>query len=202
MLEKKRSNQKECSRALGVLVTNRRSGRAVDCYLLLALMAISVGVAGCGSSSGATPTPTPTPAPTPNPTPAVTTVSPNSAPAGALAFTLTVRGNSFVPASTVQWNGSARTTTFVSSTQLQSHIMAADLAAAGKVSVTVVNPTPGGGTSNAATFTIPAATIAFLSERALDGSDALNTNSIENIWVMNPDGSGAVPLSKLTTVAT
>jgi len=80
--------------------------------------------------------------------------------------------------------------------------MTADLAAPGKVSVTVLNPAPGGGTSNAATFTVPAPTIAFLSERALDGSDALNANSTENIWVMNLDGSGAVPLTKLTTAGT
>jgi len=80
--------------------------------------------------------------------------------------------------------------------------MAADLAAAGKVPVTVVNPAPGGGSSNAVTFTVPAATIAFQSSRALDGSDALNTNSIQNIWMMNPDGSGAVPLSRLTAAGT
>lgn len=40
--------------------------------------------------------------------------------------------------------------------------------------------------------------IAFLSERALDGSDAENTNSTENIWVMKADGSGAAALTKLT----
>src|SRR5260370_1403800 len=40
--------------------------------------------------------------------------------------------------------------------------------------------------------------IAFLSERALDGSDAENTNSTENIWVIKADGSGAAPLTKLT----
>jgi Tol biopolymer transport system component len=38
----------------------------------------------------------------------------------------------------------------------------------------------------------------FVSARALDGSDALNTNKTENIWVVNADGSGAAPLTKLT----
>jgi Tol biopolymer transport system component len=80
--------------------------------------------------------------------------------------------------------------------------MAADLAAAGKVPVTVLNPAPGGGSSNAVNFTVSAATIAFQSVRALDGSDALDTNGIQNIWMMNPDGSGAVPLTKLTAVGT
>ena len=180
--------------------------------LVLLAVALSAASTGCGSSSAAstrtattTPTPTPTPIPTPtptptptNPAPGITTIAPTSAPAGALAFTLTVSGSSFLPTSQVEWDGSSRTTTFVSSTQLQAHIMATDLASAGRVPVTVVNPAPGGGSSNAVTFTVPAATIAFQSLRALDGSDALNTNSVQNIWTMNPDGSGAVPLSRLT----
>src|SRR5260370_24702794 len=40
--------------------------------------------------------------------------------------------------------------------------------------------------------------IAFNSSRALDGSDAANSNVTFNIWVMNADGSGAIPLTKLT----
>ena len=54
----------------------------------------------------------------------------------------------------MRWNGSDRTTTYVNSTQLTASILAADIAAAGTASVTVFNGTPGGGTSNAQTFTI------------------------------------------------
>jgi Tol biopolymer transport system component len=79
--------------------------------------------------------------------------------------------------------------------------MAADLAAPGMVSVKVVNPAPGGGSSSTATFTVAVDTIVFESERALDGSDAINTGLISNIWVMNPDGSGATPLTQLTAVS-
>jgi Tol biopolymer transport system component len=128
----------------------------------------------------------------------VSKISPNSAPAGALAFTLTVNGSNFLSGSQVSWNGNARTTTFISSSQLQAHIMAADLTSAGKVNVTVVNPAPGGGSSGAATFTIVADTVVFQSSRALDGSDAADTNFTANIWVMNPDGTGATALTKLT----
>ena len=39
--------------------------------------------------------------------------------------------------------------------------------------------------------------IAFLSTRALDKSDALNTNNVQNIWVMNADGSGLTALTQL-----
>jgi Tol biopolymer transport system component len=42
--------------------------------------------------------------------------------------------------------------------------------------------------------------IAFDSQRALDGSAAANTNSVSNIWMMSPDGSAAVPLTKLSAV--
>ncbi len=89
-----------------------------------------------------------------NPVPAISSISPSSATAGGTAFTLTVNGSGFVTTSVVNWNGSARTTTFASSTMVTASISAADIAAAGTVSVTVVNGPPGGGTSNAKTFTI------------------------------------------------
>jgi Tol biopolymer transport system component len=44
--------------------------------------------------------------------------------------------------------------------------------------------------------------LAFISDRALDGSNAQNTNEITNIWVVNADGSGLVPLTKLTAAHT
>jgi YD repeat-containing protein len=68
-----------------------------------------------------------------------------------------VTGTNFISSSVVRWNGGDRTTTFVSGTELQAQIAAADIAAAGTASVTVVNPAPGGGASNAGTFTISAA---------------------------------------------
>ena len=85
--------------------------------------------------------------------PAISAISPNAATAGAGLITLTVFGNNFTFSSIVQWNGSPRGTTFVSSSQLTAAISAADLAAAGSVSVTVVD---GSVTSNATAFTISA----------------------------------------------
>src|SRR5438477_8366244 len=89
-----------------------------------------------------------------NPVPAISSISPTSTTAGSAQFTLTVNGTNFVATSTVKWNGSALVTTFVSSTQLTAIVPAANVAAVGTASVTVVNPAPGGGTSNAQTFTI------------------------------------------------
>ena len=88
--------------------------------------------------------------------PVLSGISPSSATAGAPAATLTVNGSNFVSSSTVNWNGAARATAFVSPTQLNATIPATDIAAAGMASVTVVNPAPGGGTSAAAAFTITA----------------------------------------------
>jgi len=93
-----------------------------------------------------------------NPVPMLTSIAPTSATVGGPAFTLTVNGLDFVSGSTVQWNGSSRTTTFGSSSQLTAAIPAGDIASVGTAQVTVVNPTPGGGTSSATTFTIQNAT--------------------------------------------
>src|SRR5438552_11091559 len=86
--------------------------------------------------------------------PTITSISPSSTIAGSGSFTLTVNGTNFVSTSTVNWNGSALATTFVSSIKLTATVPAANVATAGTASVTVVNPAPGGGTSNSATFTI------------------------------------------------
>ncbi len=89
-----------------------------------------------------------------NPTPVASILSPSNAAAGSTALTLTVDGTGFLSNSAVDWNGSPRTTTFVSSAQLQAAISAADLQTSGSKSVTVVNPAPGGGTSNTLTFNV------------------------------------------------
>ncbi|HPD57419.1 MAG TPA: S8 family serine peptidase [Smithellaceae bacterium] len=91
-----------------------------------------------------------------NPVPIISGISPSNATAGGAAFTLTVNGSGFSGESVVQWNGKARATTFVSFSQLRADIPATDITSAGNRVVTVVNPMPGGGTSNEATFTVNA----------------------------------------------
>jgi hypothetical protein len=90
-----------------------------------------------------------------NPTPAITAISPSNATRGGPAFTLTANGSNFVAGAAVQWNGSARPTAFVSSSQVNAQISADDIVAAGTEGVTVFNPGPGGGTSNSLQFNIP-----------------------------------------------
>jgi hypothetical protein len=99
-----------------------------------------------------------------NPVPATTNLTPNPVMAGGAGFTLTVTGTNFVTSSVVRWNGANRPTTYISPTQVTAAISAADIAVAGTAQVTVVNPAPGGGTSNAQTATIlnPVPTISSL----------------------------------------
>ena len=92
----------------------------------------------------------------PNPLPTTTSIAPTSRVAGDGAFTLTVNGTNFVASSVVRWAGADRVTTFVSSTQLTAAIPATDLTTTGPKAITVFNAAPGGGTSNAQTFTVNA----------------------------------------------
>jgi trimeric autotransporter adhesin len=117
--------------------------RGIAQALLLALVTLSFVLTGCGGDSKDK-----------NPVPVLTSVSPASAMAGEGDFTLTVSGSAFVSKSSVQWNGAARSTEFVSSSQLRAAISAADIASAGTAQVTVFSPSPGGGTSAAVSFSI------------------------------------------------
>ena len=113
------------------------------------IFAVAIAACGCGGGSSSPPPPPP-----PNPAPSVSSLSPSSVTSCATAFTLTVNGNNFISGSTVQWNGSNRTTSYVSATQLTAAITAADVTVAATASVGVVNPAPGGGTSPAASLYI------------------------------------------------
>ncbi|NUM47735.1 MAG: IPT/TIG domain-containing protein, partial [Anaerolineales bacterium] len=63
-------------------------------------------------------------------------------------------GENFIPGVQAQWNGQNRPTKFISETELVITLNAYDGAFAGAGAITVVNPGPGGGVSNAATFII------------------------------------------------
>lgn len=119
--------------------------RHTGLFLLILSLAPLLISMGCGSSS--------TPQ---NPVPTLTSLSPTTVVAGSQAFSLTLTGSNFIQGSAVNFGGNAKSTTYVSATQLTAAILASDIAAAGTPSVTVINPAPGGGTSNAVTFTVTA----------------------------------------------
>jgi len=92
-----------------------------------------------------------------NPAPQISGLSPSSKVTGSGAFTMTINGSNFAPTAIVKIDGATRATTFVNASQLTASIFAADIINTGPRSILVVNPTPGGGTSNAQTFTVNAA---------------------------------------------
>jgi len=93
-----------------------------------------------------------------NPAPTLVSLSQNSATAGRASLALTVTGSNFVSTSKIEWGGTALATTYRSETSLSATVSASQIAKAGSVSVTVANPTPGGGTSAALILTIDKAT--------------------------------------------
>ncbi len=117
--------------------------------MLIALVLSAMACGGGGGGGGGTPPPTPG-----NPLPAITSISPTGTRAGGSGLTLDVTGSGFIPTSVVRWNGSDRETRFQSIFSLIAFILASDIAAEGTAQVTVFNPPPGGGTSNAVPFTI------------------------------------------------
>ena len=73
---------------------------------------------------------------------------------GSGKFTLTINGTGFVAGAVVKWNGASRVTTVISGSEVRAMINASDVAKAKTASVTIVNPTPGGGTSNVVYFSV------------------------------------------------
>jgi IPT/TIG domain-containing protein len=93
---------------------------------------------------------------TENPRPELTSVSPESVPAGAAAD-LALIGQGFVKESVVKVSGKDLTTIFVNAQGLMARLGAADIGSRSELEVKVVNPEPGGGESKAKIVTVKAA---------------------------------------------
>jgi YVTN family beta-propeller protein len=116
-------------------------------------------LAGCGGGTGPSSINQPTSTGPNPPVPTIQVLFPNCAPAGE-PVQLQVVGTNFAASSVVRWNGSARPTTMEAINGLLAQISASDVASAGTAAVTVFNPGPGGGSSNALTFTINSGAVA------------------------------------------
>jgi len=89
-----------------------------------------------------------------NPTAAIQSINPTAAFVGSAALSMTVTGSGFVPGSTVLFNGTTLSTTFVSANQLTAVVPASSLGAAGDFPVAVSNPPPGGGVTAPVVFRV------------------------------------------------
>jgi hypothetical protein len=141
---------------------NRTTTFVSSTKVTAAILATDVATPGTSAVTVTNPAPTTGPSAPPqtftviavnNPVPAVTALGTNHA-AGGAAFTLTIAGTNFVPKSVVSFNGKMEVTTFVSPTSISAAIPATDVATAGNVNVSVINPSPGGGTTAVSRFTV------------------------------------------------
>src|SRR5208337_2304243 len=133
-------------------------------------------------------------------------LSPDAVVPGGPAFKLTVNGTGFVSGSTVKWNGSARATNFVSDSKLTAAVLATDIASFNTASVSVFNPSPGGGASNVVFFetTRPTSSVALsIPSEVAAGSDPdsvavgdFNGDGKLDLVVANQDGTVSVLLGK------
>jgi sugar lactone lactonase YvrE len=106
----------------------------VLCAVTLLLAAAACGDGGTGAG---------------NPTPAITHLDPVKVLQYTDSVRVTVTGSSFVQGAVVRLNGNARLTTYVSPSQLTAVVPTELMQQAGTVQVSVFNPEPRGGASNA-----------------------------------------------------
>lgn len=128
--------------------------RASALLLMMPAALILCALMGCGGTpfkgrldpGGGYPTPPPG-------SPSVTSLSPSSAIAGDLPFTLTVRGLNFTPDQTVEWDSSPLITTYVSHTEMRAQVPASAIARPDAVLV-IVATSPPSSLNFGATFTV------------------------------------------------
>jgi uncharacterized protein (TIGR01370 family) len=141
-----------------------------------------------------------------NPAPTISTLSPSSALVGAPSQALTINGTNYLSNSTVTYSGTTRAATLVNSTELQITLSAGDQAVAGSYPVVVTNPAPGGGASNAVSFSVnpPVPTVSLsLSPASITlGNSATLTWSSTNATACSASGawSGSMDTSGTQTV--
>ncbi len=116
-----------------------------------------------------------------NPLPQISSLTPSNRTVGDTGFILTVTGTDFTPVSSVLFNGSPRTTVFLSDSQLTASIASADIDTTGSFPVEVSSPAPGGGTSNQFVFTV------------------LNPVLRAKIYLQGPYGGGGTMSTQLRT---
>lgn len=145
----------------------------------LACIVLLLALASCGGGNTLatlSPSPTPSPIPAPSPTPTPTSQS------GTIVFI-----------SRRALDGSDNVNINVTSNVW---IIGSD----GTNLKPLTRITATGADTASAIFSPDGRKITFVSSRALDGSDAANSNGTPNIWTMNPDGSGLTAISLLRNV--
>jgi hypothetical protein len=121
-----------------------------------------------------------------NPSPTVAQLDPLSITVGAPGMTVRIIGSGFTEDSVVVWEGEPLSTTLVNGTHLTTDVPQPVLAAAGTFTVAVINPKPGGGTSNVKAFTVanPVPSVSHLDPlSATSGAPGLTLTIVGNGFV-------------------
>jgi len=165
--------------------------------VLPAVLLWIASLTGCGGGYGSTTTPPPSN----NPAPSVTSLSPSTSVVGAATLTLTISGSGFISASTVSFNGTAHTASFVSTSELTISLSAADQATAGSFAVMVTNPGPGGGTSSknfAVNYPMPTVTSLSPASAVVGGGAqtlTINGSGFSSATTVTFNGSAKTPVT-------
>ena len=140
-----------------------------------------------------------------NPVPKIYYIDPSSATARNASLEITISGGNFMPASRANFDGASRNTSFRSTSKLSMVLAPSDLSYVGGHTITVVNPGPGGGTSNEKYFVVEApargAVLGASTTRNTsptyygDGSVAGDAQEIRNLTASALYGNGVLPSS-------
>ena len=127
------------------LVTSSEDKIRYSSFVIFICLLLSGCGGGGGTGSGG--------APPPN-VPLLSAIAPSTTVAGVSSIVLSLYGSNFENGAAVEWNGTQLISSWISAGQMTATISTSQLSAAGSAQVTVVNPSPGGGTSTGQTFTI------------------------------------------------
>jgi hypothetical protein len=132
-----------------------------------------------------------------HPPPTATLITPTQKIAGTGGFTLTVNGTNFFSGSnsTVLWNGSARTTTFVSPTQLTASIPGTDVTTVGSANV-AVRTTAGKSVRTSAALTFSTTTLTGTEQLTLSPAVTLQPANLPAQTFTAVGGTGGTAFSR------
>jgi len=141
-----------------------RSRTAFPCLLLVVAGGFLAALTGCsasgtnsdGGTGGGTGG---DPGGAQNPVPTLTSATPTQVAAHNPGTTFTLTGSNFTSTSTAMWSGYQLATTFQSATSLTAHAPWQAFASTGVQYLSVMNPAPGGGTSNSVSFSVVPASL-------------------------------------------
>ncbi len=120
------------------------------------------------------------------PGPHISVLQPSTIGAGSSDFTLAIGGSAFLNTSTVQWGGSALSTTFVNSTQLNAAVPSSLVLTPATVSITVSNS---GTLSNSVPFAVAPPSIVTINPS--------NASAGSNGFTLTITGSGYTPTTQV-----